>query len=52
MLWACDPDKDRVNRKKHGLSFETSVRVFADPFTFSGLDHVENEEERWQTIDR
>ena len=42
MLWARDPDKDRITRKKHGLSFETAVGVLADPFTFSGLDRVEN----------
>jgi uncharacterized DUF497 family protein len=50
VLRARDPDKDRINREKHGSSFETAVRVFADPFTFNGLDRVENREEHRQTI--
>ena len=50
MRWTWDPDKDRANRRKHGLNFETAARVFADPFAVSEQDRVEDGEARWQTI--
>ena len=42
MCWTWDPEKDRINRRKHGLSFETAQLVFqdrdvlidADPYPF------------------
>jgi uncharacterized protein len=47
--WIWDPDKAAVNRRKHGLSFETAVLVFDDPFHASKPDpHPDGE--RWQTI--
>ena len=42
--------KDRSNRKKHKVSFETAARVFDDPFHLSVQDRVEDGEERWQTL--
>ena len=45
-----DPAKAADNRRKHGVSFETAIRAFADPFAFSELDRIEGGEERWQTI--
>jgi uncharacterized DUF497 family protein len=27
-----DPAKNRLNRKRHGLSFEYALEVFDDPF--------------------
>lgn len=45
-----DPKKDRINRRKHGLGFETALRVFSDPFAMSERDRIEDGEERWQTI--
>jgi uncharacterized protein len=44
-----DPDKAASNLRKHGVSFETAIRAFADPFAFSKLDRIEGGEERWQT---
>ena len=41
---------DRINRRKHGISFETAVRVFSDPFAMSEQDRIEDGEERWRTI--
>lgn len=38
------------NLRKHGVSFQTSVRVFTDPYALVELDRLENGEERWQTI--
>jgi uncharacterized protein len=47
--WTWDPDKDRTNKRNHGLSFETAQLVFDDPLAISRLDPL-TEEERWQTI--
>jgi uncharacterized protein len=47
--WTWDPDKASANRGKHGLSFETAVLVFDDPFHASKPDpHLDGD--RWQTI--
>ena len=43
-------DKDRSNRGKHGLSFETAARVFLDPLHLSVQDRIEDGERRWQTL--
>ena len=45
-----DPEKAASNRRKHGVSFETAMRVFADPLTLAAQDRVEGWEARWQTI--
>jgi uncharacterized DUF497 family protein len=50
MPWVWDAEKDRANRRKHGLSFETAQLVFEDPFALSRLDASSREEERWQTV--
>ena len=39
-----------ANLKKHGVSFETAVRAFDDPFALSEQDRVEVGEQRWQTL--
>jgi uncharacterized DUF497 family protein len=47
--WIWDPEKAAANRIKHGLSFETAVLVFDDPFHASKPDpHPDGD--RWQTI--
>jgi uncharacterized protein len=47
--WIWDPDKAAANRTKHGLSFETAVLVFDDPFHASKPDpHPDGD--RWHTI--
>ncbi len=49
MRWIWEPDKAVANRSKHGLSFETAVLVFDDPFHASKPDpHPDGD--RWQTI--
>ena len=45
-----DPTKAASNFRKHGVSFQTAARVFADPYALVEQDRVENGEERWQTI--
>jgi uncharacterized DUF497 family protein len=51
MRWIWNPDKAAANRSKHGLSFETALLVFDDPFHASKTDpHPDGD--RWQTIGR
>ncbi len=38
------------NLRKHRVSFETAIRVFADPFAVVEQDRIENGEYRWQTL--
>lgn len=42
--------KAESNLKKHGVSFETATRAFADPFALSEQDRIEEGEQRWQTV--
>lgn len=48
--FAWDPDTAAGNLRKHGVSFETALRVFADPFALSHQDRIEGGERRWQTL--
>ena len=50
MRFGWDGAKNRQNRRKHGVSFETAAQVFADPFAIVRRDPVERDEERWQII--
>ncbi len=49
MRWTWDGEKNRRNRRVHGLSFETAQLVFDDQFAVSRPDHSASEE-RWQTV--
>jgi uncharacterized DUF497 family protein len=42
--------KNRANRRKHGVSFETATLVFADSFVLFEQDREVESETRWQTI--
>ena len=48
-----DPNKNEINKKKHGLSFETAREVFYDEFAilFDDPDHSDDEE-RFLIIDQ
>ena len=35
---AWDDGKNRLNQKKHGISFETAAHVFLDEYRFEALD--------------
>ncbi len=50
MEFTWDERKNRVNKRKHRISFETSVLVFDDPFQVSRQDREVDDEARWQTI--
>jgi uncharacterized DUF497 family protein len=45
-----DEAKNRRNRTKHRISFETAKSVFDDPNHLSVLDRTIEGEERWQTL--
>ncbi len=49
MRWTWDANKNRANKRVHGLSFETAQCVFDDPLAASREDRHSNEE-RWHTI--
>ena len=38
MLWTWDPDKDAINRRKHGISFETAILALDDQLSIAGDD--------------
>ena len=48
--FAWDERKNRANRRKHGIGFETAVLVFDDPNHVSVQDREVDGEQRWQTI--
>jgi uncharacterized DUF497 family protein len=50
MVFAWDEGKDRRNRRKHRLSFDTAAAVFDDPNAVTYLDRVVDGEERWHTL--
>jgi uncharacterized protein len=49
LQWIWDEEKSRINKRKHGLSFEAAQYVFSDPLVISRMDSFP-EKERWQTI--
>ena len=50
MVFVWDENKDRINRRKHGVSFETAARIFEDPNVVSYPDRVVDGEERWHAV--
>lgn len=50
MRFEWNPDKDRINRHKHGVSFDTVRRVFDDPLQISVPERVVESEQRWHTV--
>ena len=49
MRWTWDANKNRINKRKHGLSFETARLVFDDPLMVH-RPGPHGDEERWHTI--
>jgi len=48
MKFEWDPNKELINIKKHGISFEQAAYVFADQFSLSMFDDEHSDqEERW-----
>jgi uncharacterized protein len=42
--------KNRSNKKKHGIDFETAQLIFDDPHCISFVERVSDGEERWHAI--
>ncbi len=48
MKFEWDPAKEKLNRQKHGISFEQAAYVFADPWALNRYDDEHSvDEERW-----
>jgi uncharacterized protein len=45
-----DAHKSRLNGRKPGISFDTTMRVFDDPYHVSTQDRQVGGEQTWQTI--
>jgi uncharacterized DUF497 family protein len=45
-----DPAKAAINLRKHAISFDIALRVFADPLALTEQVRVERDEQRWQTL--
>lgn len=50
VLFEWDEAKAKSNQRKHGVSFEDAMLIFADPFALVEQDRVEDGELRWQTL--
>jgi len=50
MVFAWDETKERINRRKHRVSFDTATKVFDDPNAVTYVDRVVDGEERWHTL--
>ena len=51
MRWSWDPEKNRINRRDHKVSFELAERIFDDPLAITLPDAYPNEQ-RWRTLGR
>ena len=49
MRWIWDENKNRINKQKHGLGFETAQLVFDDPL-MAHRPNPQADEARWHTI--
>jgi hypothetical protein len=50
MRYEWDEHKNRRNRRKHDVRFETAVLVFDDPYAITQPDCASEDEERWITV--
>jgi uncharacterized protein len=45
-----DEEKNRINKRKHGISFEIAVQVWDDPHYLMVIDVSSSDEERWLAV--
>ena len=50
MIFEWDQNKNRANKAKHKISFNTALLVFFDEFHRTLFDRTERGEDRWHTI--
>jgi len=48
-----DDEKNKINKQKHGVSFETAARVFLDEFSYDDYDELHSDfEDRIKIVGR
>lgn len=47
-IW--DDEKNRTNKAKHGVSFETATRVWEDPHVWTYFDRFEDGDARFHAV--
>jgi uncharacterized DUF497 family protein len=52
MSFEWDPEKDRINRAKHGVAFEDAMLVWEDPLMVLSRDLYATGEPRWIAVGR
>ena len=52
MVFVWNEGKNRINRRKHGVSFETATTLFSDLrlLTVADLEHSAPGDERWFSV--
>lgn len=50
MIFEWDENKNRINKAKHGVSFDAAKMVFFDTYCITRFDRVEDGEDRWHTV--
>lgn len=50
MQFEWDEEKNRINKRKHGISFEIAMRVWDDPLHWTYFDRVADGERRMHCI--
>lgn len=50
MKFVWDENKNRANKRKHKLSFDTASLVFDDPYQVTLFEGMKHGEERWKTV--
>lgn len=51
MRFEWDDNKDRFNRNRHDVGFETASLVFDDPYAITVRDEFSDDEVRWITVE-
>ena len=49
MQFEWDENKNKANKRKHGIRFETAALIFQDPCLLSVVD-ITQHEERWRSL--
>ncbi len=50
MKFEWDPEKNRKNKIKHGIDFESATAIWDDPFLIVTFDEHIDREDRWLAI--
>ena len=45
-----DENKNRLNQRKHGVSFDEAAQAFSDPVVMCYPDRVVDDEQRWHSL--